>query len=67
MNHYSIRRINKYIDLIEERDANKKLNEINKTLDNIHKNFENTKYFFYSVLFCSSVLFCLSVLLFCNF
>lgn len=32
-NYYGILRINKYIDIIEEREGNKKLNEINQTLD----------------------------------
>jgi hypothetical protein len=35
INHYGIRRINDYIDVIEERNGNKKLNDINKTLDNM--------------------------------
>ena len=39
LNHYGIRRINEYIDIIEERKANSKLNEINQSLNSIlHKN-----------------------------
>ena len=33
LNYYGIRRINKYIDFIEERKANATLNEIKQTLD----------------------------------
>jgi hypothetical protein len=37
INHYGIRRINDYIDVIEERNGNKKLNEIKQSLDNMIK------------------------------
>ena len=44
INHYGIRRINDYIDVIEEGNGNKKLNEIKQSLDNMIKDTDTILY-----------------------